>query len=332
MLSGCAQPLPSGGVLGDVIYTLSHLGVPVFFLVSGYYFLDLKSEIPFNKLCKKVKHIFLLLVVHIVLYTAYAFVQTWASTGVIQQGIEEVKGILGIRVLIKAVVFGTGINGGGQWYLVSQLMAYLILGILFQTSLRKWIIKYSHVIAAFLLLIHIPVRMYLIKSGISSLHGIPLIDTWSVRNTWFDAIPFMLIGISLKVNIEFRVSHPLIISSLAAVCSVGGHFFSVKMLEPYQMSSVLYAGTVISVVMALYWAIQQVDLGRGKVLAVVGEKYSMLIFFLHPIVGWTLKEIISHFYVADLGRIVEIIFCLSVIGITTIIAMCAYKVKQSLLQ
>lgn len=107
-------------------------------------------------------------------------------------------GVLSASVLKPMIIWSTGIMGKGQWFLVALIQAYLFFIILRLLRAEKYIDKYGYVIAAMLFAVHIPVRMILIKSGIMTIGEMSLNASASVRNAWFDALPFMFIGISIR--------------------------------------------------------------------------------------------------------------------------------------
>lgn len=310
MLYGSAQSLPSGGVLGDITYALSHFGVPVFFVISGYFFLDKNGEISVRRLWAKVKHIGVLLLGHIVLYAIYEIVSRIIAGQSVNEAITVLKQYFSVKAFIKAAALGTGIMGGGEWFLASLLDAYAILGlIMLNRKLRYALVTYAHVIAVLLFIVHIPVRMYAIKTGIGTLGSFSLSESYAVRNTWLDAIPFLLIGISIRKNYQsIKVNHPITISVFALCIGVGEQFYNAKMIEPYITHDVLYFGIIIAVVMAFILAVN--DNGKDSWVARIGCRYSMAIYFFHPLVGWIMKNIYN---LKSKTCLDEIIFCSGVI-------------------
>ena len=243
MLPGSAQSFPSGGgVFGDITYTISHFGVPVFFVVSGYYFLDKSGQLSASRLWTKIKHIGLLLLGHIFLYVSYEVVSKIVAGESINVAIAGLRNYFSVKAFAKAFALGTGIMGGGEWFLVSLLDAYVVIGIIMLSKKgRQTLTKYAHIIAVLLFLVHIPVRLYIIKTGIDTLGSVSLIESYAVRNTWLDAIPFLLIGVSIRKNADaINVSHPIVISIFAMIIGIGEFFYNSKMNMIYIQRANLY--------------------------------------------------------------------------------------------
>ena len=311
-----------GGVLGNITYAISHYGVPVFFVISGYFFFDKEENLPWKRLYSKVKHIALLLILHVVLYVSYEVIASLVSGETFAVAVNGLRAYFNSKTFIKALVFGTGIMGGGEWFLVSLLEAYVVIGILARNvKIKGLIVRYSHFIAILLFLVHIPIRMYVVKSGVESVGLIKLTESWCVRNTWLDAIPFLLLGISIRRNKNCKTSHPLFISIFAMVIAVGECFFSKEMLAPQSISTVLYIGIIVAVVSSFIWAVSCNC--EDNILARIGDRYSMLIYFLHPIVGWVLKSIIK-----TSSALFEMGFYIIVVVATTFVSIIVFRCRE----
>ena len=318
-----------GGVFGEITYTISHFGVPLFFLVSGYYLLDKNSQISAARLWKKVKHIGLLLLGHIILYAFYEVVSKLVAGAPINSVLTGIKSYFSGIAIVKAVFLGTGIMGGGEWFLVSLLEAYVVIGIIMLSKPARHILTdYAHVIAVLLLLVHIPVRYYCIKMGIDTFGPISLVESYAVRNTWLDAIPFLLLGVSIRENAEtIKISHPLAIAFFAMIVGIGEHFYNLKMIEPYSTHDVLYFGTIVAVIMAFNWAINNKT--DEDWLTRIGARYSMMIYFLHPIVGWLLQSLIG-VDIISINTVAACVFSIVIMSMTTLITVTVYWTKRKI--
>lgn len=311
-----------------MVYAISHFGVPVFFVVSGYFFLDRNGNLTVTRLLSKIKHIGFLLLLHIGLYVLYEIILKVTAGEIFIIVLHNLRNYFNIRVFLKAVILGTGIMGGGEWFLVSLIEAYIVIGLALQIKeIRELVVKYSHLVATVLLLIHIPVRLYAIKTGIKSIGGISLLESYSVRNTWFDAIPFLLMGIAIR-KYPVKISHPLVISVFAMLMSVGECFFQKKMLKPQVVYSVLYIGTVIAVICTFIWALKSE--GKSNVFSVIGHKYSMLIFFLHPIAGQFLQNMLYKNLITKNGIGIQCLVSCSIMLMTTMVAVVVDRCVQTL--
>lgn len=288
-------------------------------MVSGFYFLSKDGSLPISRLAKKIKHICYLLLGHIALYSLYQLIVEVKGGSSFIEALSSLLPYFSIKAFAKAIIIGMGFMGGGEWFLVSLIGAYAVIGLLFQSeNIRKFITKFSALIAVLLLFAHIIVRAVIVKIGIAEIGPFSFLETYSVRNTWFDAIPFMLIGMSIRNNSPIVISHPKTYIALALIISVGEGYAKDYILGLAEMGTVLYIGTVFAVVFAMIWCINNNT--QENIFSYIGEKLSMLIYFLHPIVGWTVQDIIGAFAAQPLGVAQDFLFTAGVMLVTTLIS------------
>ena len=323
----CLNHFHPNGRIGEIIYIISHCGVPVFFFVSGYFFMDKNNEINPKRLIKKTKHIGLLFMVHIIIYAAFEIITKLLNGYTLTNVFRDLAACFGIKSLVKTIVLGTGFMGGGEWFLASLLDAYIVLGLLFQSQkIRNFFLKSSHIIAIILFLIHIFGRIIIVKIGITNLLGISLLESYSVRNTWLDTIPFMCVGIAAKNHKTIQVKYPALMAFVAITASVLENFIIVDVLNLSKIGIVLYVGTICAVCITMKWAIQSP--GNESKLSVIGAQYSMLIYFLHPIIGRSLQEVLAIVINMHASVMYEISFSVVVLIVTTVISMGVIKLRS----
>lgn len=189
------------GVVGDIVYSISHFGVPVFFLISGYFLYNGSNTV--KKLPPKISHIFKLIFLYIGIYVLNFILERIILWGNVIRKDIVVNDILlhfTIRSLKTTLFWSSSLFGVGQWFLNALFEGYIVFWIIYKVHIEKFFEKYGIGIAT--TLFHIPIRIALIKAGISDIFGINISDSLFVRNVWFDAIPFMLVGLWLRINQE----------------------------------------------------------------------------------------------------------------------------------
>lgn len=322
------------GMAGNIIYTISHFGVPVFFLISGYFLYN--GDDTVKKLPPKMIHIFRLILLHIGLNVLGFVTERIILLGNIVRKDIVVNDILSYFTAEswKTTLFlSNSLFGTGQWFLIALFEAYVVFWIIYKTRIGNLFEKYGIWIATILFLFHIPIRIALIKAGISDVFGINTSESLFVRNVWFDAIPFMLVGLWLrkkqeKIRISSKNRLLPFISISAMVVSIGEYFLTVAILNGSPMSSVLYIGTIISVISAFGWAILcpgGVAGGIGKGVEYIGKNLSMTIYFLHVIVGTYLEH-----YVNKIGGVnYPCLFPILVIIGTLFVSYLIFRMKHS---
>lgn len=279
-----------------------------------------------NRLIKKIKHIGCLLIGHIILYSLYQLLIDMASGYSPLEAVSETLSYFSVKAFAKAIVIGTGFMGGGEWFLVSLLEAYIVMGLLFQHErIRKTICRFAIPIAAALLFAHIFLRAAVIKLGVTGIGAFSFLASYSVRNTWFDAIPFMLIGMAIRKDRKILIQRPAIAITAALALSIVESLVLKYVLGLGEMGTVLYVGTVLAVTIAMIYATSHC--GHEDILSQIGEKLSMLVYFLHPIVGWTMQNAMGAFGIGPMNIVQDIAFSVGVMIVTTLVSVAVAYVK-----
>ena len=288
------------GSVGDVLYAISHFGVPVFFLISGYYMYSANGD-TFQKIPKKIKHIGYLILLHIGLYVLDFICQRiFLQNNLIRKDVvvNDVFSRFTVNSLSSSIQWSTSLFGAGQWFLIALFEGYIIFWIAYKVKLGGFIEKHGLWFAGALLLFHIPVRFLLAKNGVHQLFWVNVSESMFVRNVWFDALPFMLIGLCIRTHcIKIRNYRILpTVSVTAILVSIAEMYLTNLALGDNPISSVLYIGTIISVVSAFVWAVlnktETLNLFQ-KPLEYIGKNLSMIVFFIHVIVGTYLKPYVN---------------------------------------
>lgn len=284
------------GIIGDIEYTISHLGVPFFFLISGYYLFDSKLELNIRRIFQKLRHIGLLTIVWVSIYFLDNCYQRYILNGnkfAFEAIISDIKRIFALSTLKSTILWSTGILGKGQWFLIALLQSYTIFAIIVLFHGEKLVIKYCHIIAGLLFIVHIPLRMLLIARGVNSIGNMPLNSTAVVRNAWFDGLAFILVGLSVKTHHNYKHKNCIIIGLLAVACSIAEAFALSKFSFTKDTNYVLYIGTIVAVTEFFIFAISSPQAFDNNILEYIGDKLSLIIYFIHPLAGFYIQYILE---------------------------------------
>ncbi len=287
------------GVAGEIIYAVSHVGVPVFFLISGYYMYAADCGTS-DKLPRKIYHIFSLVMLHIGLNVLDFISQCiLLRDNMIRRDvvINELAAYFTVDSIVSSVVWSTSLIGIGQWFLMALLEAYIFFWIVYKVRLGRFVEKNGIILSILLFAFHIPIRVILIKLNVHQLFGMMTAQTSFVRNVWFDAIPFMLIGLGIRakdISVK-KISLLPFITIFATLMSVSEMFLTNRFLGYDRISSVLYCGTIVAVVSAFLWAISNNRESLNPLLIAfeyIGKHLSMIVYFIHVIVANYIQRLI----------------------------------------
>lgn len=73
--------------------------------------------------------------------------------------------------------------------------------------------------------------------------------------------------------------------------SVAESFLTIRIMRPENMNCVLYFGTIIAVVSFFLYCVNSPQGTKNRFLQYIGDKLSMIIFFIHPIVGFYILRV-----------------------------------------
>lgn len=252
-----------------------------------------------EKFIGKIFHAWKLLLLHLLLYLYNFFFETIFVADVIAPKsdiVYELRNIFSLGAIKTCLKWSTTLYGSAQWFLVALLEAYIILYILYKVGLGELLEKYSLTISILLFFVHIPIRILIVKLGITSVWGMDTGQTAIVRNTLFDALPFMLLGVWLKGNKEKIKLHNyqlIFIAMTGIVVSVFESYITEWFVRPYKIGCVLYVGTIVADLALFIYAINNGSKAGRGFWEYIGEHLSMTIYFIHPLVGKYIRMLIG---------------------------------------
>lgn len=274
-------------LISSIITCLVRFGVLIFFMISGYYCFDDDLGIVQKKLPIKCKHIVRLCIFSTLIYFAFAEIVTpLLSQGKIAlfSGLQEYTTVDNI---INFVVFNQVPFGGVLWFLFALLYCYFLVGIVNKYNCYEK----AYVISCLLIAIHIITR------GIIQYRGlIPEdINVNFYRNFIFMGFPFFMLG-NYMHRYQESIVHKFTNRKLILIIGVG---LVLSCIERYFVAIELYWGTVLVTVCIFIYAVKNQDKKVIPFLSTIGEKYSMPIYILHPLISNLLYYVKCEFYLQD---------------------------------
>lgn len=291
--------------LGSAIDSIARFAVPVFFIISGFY----NYNKNYKNIAKSIKKIFkLTCITYIIYFTWFVIV----NSDNIQLLKECVLSWFSIKTIIKYTVFNIPLPGISThlWYLGAILYCYISFAIINKVNL----LKLAYISAPILIMIH------LFLGEILSYFNI-IIPIPYLRNFLLIGFPFFMMGNLLakhKERIEkcnFSNLYYCIIILLGLVLTLierhSGH------------KNELYAGSVISSLFLVIYAIQYPAKFINTKLEYIGKNYSLFIYIMHPIFITLLNKVYKTFGLGNIDFL-EYILPIFVCIFTTIGAILFY--------
>ena len=323
--------VPAAG--GTVIIPIARSAVPVFAMITGYYFSETEKH---NKLAKQTWKIFKLALSSQILYLALGYL-----TGFIRAGVPLELPVFcafakeWTRYLVfesdeiwrLLFLFGVTSHGVQLWYLNALLVTLIFVAVWRRFFDRKRL--------------YVLVPLLLISNLLLGAYSMPVLGRQFgmeySRNALFTILPFFLMGDMLyvyrdKLKISTGVWYILLVLSLLSVqveSSVLEKSFS-------EASSDLYFSTIISSVALLMLAssgfgIRRVS-GIVELFAGLGRKYSTRLYILHTMVVQIAQSLITLIsrWKPGAARLSPYVSALSVTLVTILVLMLTDKMRDAL--
>lgn len=258
-------------VCGGAQIALCRFSVPIFFMITGFFYC---GTVKRNKEIKQIKKIFFMLVGSMLLYLLWLIV-----TAIKGDSIGKIKEVFTIKSAVRFLIFNAPPFGGHLWYLAAVLYVLVIVWIL-RKLVHDNYKKVLYAVTPVLLLGDLVIGKYsLLIFG----REFPYII---VRNFLFVGIPYFTIGLFLRekenfiLNINKAVRALFVI--LFVITNIAEHnmlvWFNINAERDHYISTTLLAVALFSLFMDSSWNVE--GLSRVKK---IGRDYSALIYIIHPI-------------------------------------------------
>lgn len=258
---------------------LVRCAVPVFFMISGYYYPMLEEKKTFWRHFRK---LFVMVLVATSIYLM------WELQHVMRHGEwqEWIDNLLRPGRLARWVVYNESLFGFQLWYFYALLYDLLLLHYADKwklTSCFKWLVP---------LLLAVYFFAHYTHSHFS-------LSAQIYRNWLVWGLPCMMLGRWIREGQDTAYSFMsderrcwLYASvSFALVCAE----WLIGTLRHGRMDHEMYVFTLPLVLVFFYWALRHPQFGQGSLLAWIGHRHSANIYIIHVLVAYVLK----HFFFCD---------------------------------
>ena len=264
--------IPFPGIFGVYIVTLARIAVPIFFMITGYFY---SGTVIRNGEIRQIKKIFsLFLVANLIFLLWKVFLAIiWNDKSLFQD-------VFSIKKFFQFLIFNESPFNGHLWYLGA------ILYVLLTVRIIRWMG------GDWTRLLYVATPLLLIGDLLLGKYAILLWgDEFSyifVRNWLFVGIPYFSVGMILreKINTSNLRTIPLVcLTVLFSLTTITERFFLVSMganaTRDHYISTTFLAVTVFLLFLSIYRIRKPGKL--GLLSAFIGRKYSTWIYIIHPI-------------------------------------------------
>lgn len=245
------------GNLGDTITPLCRIAVPIFFMITGYFYYK-TSKSPL----KQIKKVLILIILANFLYFIFGII----INGKVDLPTKE--------DIFKSLIFNSSPFAFHLWYLNALLYVLVIAYIADKLNIRKRM--------------YFLIPVLLVTNIIFGEYAIVLFnkdyDPIYMRNFLFIGIPYFLIGDLLYKNKENLIKKfsikklTILIPILVLTTVLEEHILTINKMDAI---GDIYISTTFLAIAIFLFAIQVKQVSNENILAIIGRKYSTYIYVLH---------------------------------------------------
>lgn len=295
--------LPFPGVIGLYFQPLCRIAVPVFFMITGFFFQNTLTKQTLHTQLKKIALLLFIAVIANILFYTFVYANGSIATAV--------SSLFSIQTFKNFILFNETASSGHLWYLAALLYVLCIAFILHKTNLLNRL----SILIPLLLIIGLILGKY------SILFTGRQFPTMYSRNAYFTGFPFFYAGYFTAHHLsklKQQLSAPLLI--------IGIVFFSItSVLEEVFLTRYGIGGTgdifvstiFLSLFVFLFFALGNLSLlQKDTVLSTIGRQYSMWIYILHLMISIYCYQF---FYGIGLGNVYAALSPIWVYAITLLL-------------
>lgn len=270
------------GAGGDLMNAVCKFAVPLFFCVSGFFLPDASGELPYDRVIRKIGHVFGIILWAAVFYAFYTLAwQYWVHGSFNAADFCSAKVTAGR--IVKFFITNDPFVYAHLWFLLALLYCYFLA--LFVGCRPGGLRKLSALTPFFIIA---AIYVHELARAIPWFHsGLPIPES-KMRIYYFNlpifrALPFFALGITARywhawlVRTSLRANICLVLAMLGGIASFGEFLLLGRGLQ-------FYVGSYVTLAMLFMWAIRNEGKTYGF-LAYVGRELSLYVYVLHIAVG-----------------------------------------------
>ena len=261
--------IPFPGEVGGYIDALARFAVPVFLMITGYFYTGVVQR---NRTGVQLKKVLFLVLGANLLYLAYE-----CGTALVRHTLSQtVKQFFTLSSLRDFLLFNQSPFHSHLWYLNALLYVLVIVELL-----RRFVPRWKEVLWCSAPVLLIALEVLLLLFGESQ----PL---WMFRNFFFIGIPYFAIGLFLYHHQDFlaKCHSRRLLVGLAVILSLAAVMlerYLVAKAQPGFVREHYLATTFFAAGLFILFSDPRWNEVGLKLIKTVGRKYSMMVYIIHPI-------------------------------------------------
>lgn len=304
----------SGYFAESPIKAVSTGAVPLFFMISGYFFMSS----PAKSQKKSIRKILILTVLTNLFFLLYELVSAFAGKNISHFLTESFS----LKSIVSFLLLNDSPFGGHLWFLSALLYTMVICYFLDKLKINKKILVAVSVIF---------IAVDVIIGGYGKIFKL-LVPLEYIRNFIFAGIPYFLIGGILK-NADLNKLNkyiPVVLLAVFAVTSLIEK--NIMTINNMTSNRIFYISSPLIALFAFLTALKFPCNNGGKISSFIfgaGMKYSLAIYIIHPVVRNLMSGICKKLGVVN--NVYTFIMPIAVFLVSMLIAFIYYKIKAKII-
>lgn len=301
------------GYLGGVLRTCGKIGVPFFFMISGYFCLY-KEDLVVDKvkILKKISHILKLSFGAIIFYSLFHIIFYCIIGGA--SIVEEYKSIVTGKKLLIFFVQNSPLVYSHLWFLFALIYCYVFTFFIGDYIKGKWKLLY----------IALGVLVFLFVSELLPMKGveIKLFGLFLPKCLFLlRALPFFLLGIYLREEGSSIITN---VSNMKLFIFAILGFFLAVIQRMFTMDSQFYIGTYVTVISIFLFCLKNPQSISHRI-EWLGRNCSFHIYIIHVAVYFALNNFLQYGFI---GVVYHTLCPLIVLGISLVLSLLWLGIKS----
>ena len=263
---------PFENEFGKDLKAISRCAVPIFFMITGFFF---SKQTDNSKINKQIFKLFKLCIVSNIFYIIFQIILFYID------GKEQeilFKSILNKESIKNLLIYNESPVYFHLWYLNALLYVLIIMKFVHQYNMMK----YMYFLTPFLLIIDLIYGKY----SLLLLHReIPYIQ---IRNFLFVGIPYFCIGKFINENVYTKIKEKNNVKYIFfIIIFIITTIFERRILISFNISATrehYISSTFLAIVLFIYFLIYKRESKLKSFIARIGRDYSTLIYIIHPVI------------------------------------------------
>lgn len=259
---------PFPGEFGKYITSLSRISVPIFLMITGFYY---KKVVNTNKENEQIKKIIKLILFSNAIYIVFDIIK-YSLSGKL---LDFVLNLFSLKTIFKLIILNESPFAWHLWYLNSLLYVLIIYKLFCKKEKIK---KFLLIISPILLIIDLCLGKYsllLFNNEISYFY---------LRNFIFVGIPYFTIGYFLNNYLNKNKKYSFKFNTLLVFIFIFTNIIEKYLLTKYSVNAVrdsYISTTFLSILIFIHFYNTSKNY---KLLSNIGKKHSTYIYIFHPII------------------------------------------------